>query len=244
MLPIRDSVLRLRTPVVTWTLIALNAAVFLYELTLSPGALDQLIAQYGLLPARYSSAKAVPGLDPENFWPFWTNMFLHAGFLHILSNMWTLWLFGGTLEDRMGRPRFLFFYLLCGLSASLVHFAFNLQSSLPALGASGAIAGVMGAYLVLYPRASITVLFPVLFIPLFFDLPAIFYLGFWFLIQFFSGTASIVNPQHGGGIAWWAHIGGFSAGIVWVALLHSKEKNIYRHFTRQAFRPRWGRWHG
>jgi membrane associated rhomboid family serine protease len=242
MLPIRDSVPRLGRPTVTWTLIALNLAVFLYELALPMPQLEALILEYGLTPARYSNLAWAQsaGLDPENLWPFWTTMFLHGGWMHIIGNMLSLWIFGGSLETRMGSIRFVLFYLVSGLAASLVHFGFNVESAVPAVGASGAIAGVMGGYFLRFPRASVTVLVPILFIPLTFDVPAVLYLGFWFVSQLFSGTLAILAPAAGGGIAWWAHIGGFLAGLVWVRLC-MKQPISYSFFRRPAAAFRWQR---
>ena len=141
-------------------------------------------------------------------------MFLHGGWMHIIGNMWTLWIFGDNVEDRMGPLRFVCFYLLCGLAAGLVHWFTNPDSTLPTVGASGAIAGVLGAYFFLFPYARVIVLIPVLFLPFFFELPALVYLGFWALSQVLSGTLSLVGPREVGGVAWWAHVGGFMAGIV------------------------------
>jgi len=216
MIPIRDTIPARGTPVVTWALIAVNAFVFLCELALGPENLEQFVYLFGLVPARYSHpdwARWV-GFPIDDYWPFVTSMFLHGGWMHLVGNMWTLWIFGDNVEERMGRARFLAFYLLCGLAASLTHWLTNADSTVPTIGASGAIAGVLGAYFVLYPRAHIIVLFPVLFVPLFFQLPAVVYLAFWFLSQVFSGTLSGLGPESVGGIAWWAHVGGFVAGVV------------------------------
>jgi membrane associated rhomboid family serine protease len=169
-----------------------------------------------MVPARYSHpewARAI-GFPVDDYWPFLTSMFLHAGWLHLISNMWTLWLFGKAVEDRMGRMRFLLFYLLTGVAAGLTHWSTNVDSTMPAVGASGAIAGVLGAYFILYPHARIIVMFPVIFLPFFFELPALIYIGFWFLGQVFSGTLSVLGPDDVGGVAWWAHVGGFLAGVV------------------------------
>jgi membrane associated rhomboid family serine protease len=146
-------------------------------------------------------------------------MFLHGGWLHVISNMWILYLFGDNVEDRMGHLRFLGFYLLSGLAANLAHFLVNLDSTMPVIGASGAVAGVMAAYLRLFPRARIITLFPVFFIPYFLELPAYFFMAIWFLSQLFSGAASLLAPDAAGGIAWWAHIGGFLVGFFLVPVL-------------------------
>jgi len=166
------------------------------------------------VPARYSDpewARAV-GLPLHSVWPLLTSMFLHGGWLHLIGNMWTLWIFGDNVEERMGRARFLGFYLLCGLIAGLTQWLTNPGSTLPTVGASGAIAGVLGAYFVLYPHARIIVLLPILFVPFFFELHAVVYLAFWFLSQVYAGTIGSLAPEPVEGVAWWAHVGGFIAG--------------------------------
>ena len=222
MFPVRDTIPHRHFPVTTWALIIVNTFAFLREITLPPKVAEQFIYVFGLIPARYTHpdwAVSV-GLDPHSYWPFLTMMFLHGGWLHIIGNMWFLGIFGDNVEDRMGPLRFLLFYLLCGFVAGLVHMATNSSSTVPALGASGAIAGVMGAYLVLYPRARILAVFPIFFYPLFFEVPAVLYIGIWFLMQFLSGTAAVVSGQQAGGIAWWAHVGGFVTGLLtyWIFL--------------------------
>jgi membrane associated rhomboid family serine protease len=151
--------------------------------------------------------------------PFFTMMCLHGGWLHLIFNMWTLWLFGSTVEDRLGRGRYLAFYLACGVAASIAHVAFNPTSMVPALGASGAIAGVLGCYMRLFPLARVVVVVPILFIPLFFEVYAFVFVGLWFLIQIFQGTLELLLPTSGGGVAWWAHVGGFVAGLTLGPLL-------------------------
>jgi membrane associated rhomboid family serine protease len=153
------------------------------------------------------------GFPIDNYWPFLTSMLLHAGLIHLAGNMWTLWIFGDNVEDRMGRWRFLAFYVLCGIISGQVHWWTNPHSTVPVIGASGAIAGVLGAYAVLYPHARVQTLVLLLFWPLFFELPAVIFIAVWFGIQFLSGTAALLGPGQLGGIAWWAHIGGFIAGI-------------------------------
>jgi membrane associated rhomboid family serine protease len=200
----------------TWTLLLVNAVVFFYELRLTDAQLEQFFYLFGLVPARYSHPQWAlwVGFPADDYWPFLTSMFLHGGWMHFLGNMWTLWIFGDNVEDRMGPLGFVVFYLLCGLAAGLLHYFTNLHSTVPTVGASGAIAGVMGAYFVLYPYARIIAVFPVFFIPFFFELPAVLYLGIWFYSQFLSGMFSLVGPEQVGGIAWWAHVGGFVAGAV------------------------------
>ncbi len=216
MIPIRDTIPSRSAPVVTWALIAVNATVFLCELQFAPEQLEQFFYLFGMVPARYSHpewARSI-GFPIDDYWPFLTSMFLHGGWLHLIANMWTLWLFGKAVEDRMGRMRFLLFYLLAGVAAGLTHWFTNVDSTMPAVGASGAIAGVLGAYFILYPRARIIVILPVFFLPFFFELPALIYIGFWFLSQVFGGALSGLGPDDVGGVAWWAHVGGFLAGVV------------------------------
>jgi membrane associated rhomboid family serine protease len=215
-IPIRDTVPNRYTPVVTWSIIAVNTLVFLYQLTLDPRELQELIYLFGLVPARYSHpawARAI-GFPLDDYWPFLTSMFLHGSWMHIIGNMWTLWIFGDNVEDRMGPWRFLAFYLLTGVAAGLTHYFTNLDSTLPTVGASGAIAGVLGAYFVLFPHSRIIVLLPVFFFPFFFELPAVIYLLFWFLSQMIGGTIAGLTSSDVGGIAWWAHVGGFAAGAI------------------------------
>ncbi|RMH98910.1 MAG: rhomboid family intramembrane serine protease [Calditrichaeota bacterium] len=226
MIPIQDTIPRRTTPFVTWALIAINTVVFLLEASLDPATLERVIFYLGVVPARYT--------DPHwpeaavSYWPFLTNMFLHGGWMHLIGNMWTLWIFGDNVEDRLGHGRYLLFYILSGICASLTHVLFNMGSQIPAIGASGAIAGVMGAYFVLFPHSRVVTLVPVFFLPFFFEIPAVFYLGIWFMTQLFSGTFAIIAPALGGGIAWWAHIGGFVAGIVLLKFLQRYPRRYYR----------------
>ena len=219
MIPIRDTIPREHFPFAVWTLIAANIVVFIYELKVPRDLTEQFIYLFGLVPARFTDPgwAATVGF-PHTYWPFFTTMFLHGGWLHIIGNMWVLWIFGDNVEDRMGPLRFFLFYLLCGLAAGATHVLTNPGSRVPAVGASGAIAGVMAAYLVLFPRGRIIAMFPILFYPVFFQVPAFIYLGFWFLTQFFSGTLAIASDREVSGIAWWAHVGGFAAGILTFSL--------------------------
>jgi rhomboid family protein len=216
MIPIRDTVPTRHPPVATTLLVIANVTVFLLELTLPPGSLEQVFALFGIVPAHYthSAGAGLAGSPLGGAWPFLTAMFLHGSFLHLLGNMWTLWIFGDNVEDRMGPGRFVVFYLLCGLASGLAHVVTNPNSVLPTVGASGAIAGVMGAYFVLFPRARVIVMVPVLFWPFFFELPAVTYLAWWALAQFFAGALILGAPFDVGGVAWWAHLGGFMTGIV------------------------------
>jgi membrane associated rhomboid family serine protease len=207
LIPIRDTIPNRRTPFVTWSLIAINVAVFLYELTLDPQDLERLVYNFGVVPARF-------GVSQGGYWTLLTCMFLHGGWGHVIGNMWSLWIFGDNVEDVMGRWRFLTFYLLTGVVAGLTHIFTNGGSQVPTVGASGAIAGVLGAYFVLFPRARIIAMLPILFFPFFFEVPAVMYLLFWFLTNLLSGTLSGLGPQNVRGVAWWAHVGGFAAGVV------------------------------
>lgn len=163
-------------------------------------------------------------------------MFLHGGWMHLIGNMWMLWIFGDNVEDRLGHGRYLLFYVLCGLAASWTHILLHPNSTVPAIGASGAISGVMGAYLLLFPRARVITLFPLFFIPYFLELPAIVYLGAWFLMQLFSGAFSILAPGEGGGIAWWAHVGGFLAGALLGPPMR-RRRRYYRPYFRDEHIP-------
>ena len=221
MFPIRDNVPRRHVPFATWGLIAVNVVCFLRELTLPPDAAEQVMYLFGLVPARFTQPEWAAQVGfPHSFLPFVTTMFLHGGWLHVIGNMWVLWIFGDNVEDRMGPLRFLAFYFGCGIAAGVIHVLTNPTSRVPAVGASGAIAGVMAAYFMLYPRARVLAMFPIIIFPIFFEVPAWIYLGFWFLTQFFSGTLAIATRTPVSGIAWWAHIGGFATGILtfWVFL--------------------------
>jgi membrane associated rhomboid family serine protease len=216
MFPIRDGVATRYAPVITWCLIASNCAVFLAQLSLTPAELEWFLARFALIPARYFHAMAgiAPAQSLADYLPFVTNMFLHGGWLHLIVNMWTLWIFGAAVEDRLGAVTYLVFYLATGIAASIAHAVFNPDSVVPALGASGAIAGVIGCYVRLFPLARLLVVVPILFIPLFFEVPAIFFAGFWFLMQLLQGSFELLAPSDGAGVAWWAHVGGFIAGLL------------------------------
>jgi membrane associated rhomboid family serine protease len=236
MFPIRDTIPSRNPPIMTWLIILANTLVFLVELSMSEYALKHFFYLFGLVPARYTHPEWAPllGLPVDDYWPFLTSMFLHGSWVHIFGNMWTLWIFGDSVEDRMGPVRFLVFYLLCGLAAGLTHSLTNPGSTIPTVGASGAIAGVLGAYFVLFPYARVVVLVPILFFPLFFELPAVTYLGFWALTQLITGTLSLAAPGNVGGIAWWGHVGGFGAGIL-LQLVFVKRGSAYRRPSRDEY---------
>ncbi len=221
MLPLRDTIRSHRFPIMTWTLIAANTLVFLYEAQLSPPALTRFVNAWGLIPATFSF------FSPLGWVRIFTAMFLHGGWFHVVSNMWFLFIFGDNVEDRMGPGRYLAFYLLGGVTAALVQVFTAPGSMTPVVGASGAIAAVLGGYLVLYPAARVTTMVPVFFFITFVDIPAVLYLGFWFVMQIFSGLAALGAPVNAG-VAWWAHIGGFVFGMAAVHLFTEKEPAYYR----------------
>lgn len=232
MLPIRDTIPSKFPPLMTWAIIGANSAIFLFELALSPFQLEALFYWFGIVPARYTHPDwaLMLGFPIDNYWPFLTSMFLHSGWLHFIGNMWTLWIFGDNVEARMGPLRFLLFYIMCGIVAGLVHWFTNLHSTIPTIGASGAISGVLGAYFLFYPRAHIITLIPIFFYPLFVALPAATFALIWFMSQLISGASSLLDPEQVGGVAWWAHIGGFLAGLVSCKLFQHPDRKgpLYR----------------
>jgi len=229
MFPIRDSIRSRTVPGVTRTLIVLNAVVFFYELTLGREGLENLFYLFGVVPARlaHPAWAAHAGFPGGALLTLLTYQFLHGGWLHIISNMWALWIFGDNVEDAMGHFRYLGFYVFCGVVAALTQTFVNSGSAVPSVGASGAIAGVLGAYLMFYPTAWVQVVLPIFFFPFFFELPALLYLGFWFLTQVFSGTESLARRGEASGIAFWAHVGGFVAGMV-LCYAFKKKGRLYR----------------
>src|SRR4030088_3473311 len=234
MIPLKNAVPSRYPPVVTWMLIAANCLVFLFQNSLSPLELEMFLRDFALIPARYTAALAYGELTLGDFVPMFTMMFLHGGWLHLILNMWTLWLFGPAVEDRLGHGRYLAFYLACGLAASVAHFVFNPTSVVPALGASGAIAGVLGSYMRLFPLARVVVLVPVIFVPLFFEVYAFVFVGLWFLLQVLQGTVDLLLSSRGGGVAWWAHIGGFVAGLVLCSLLVQSERRYRAYYPDEG----------
>ena len=216
MLPLSDHIPRRTVPVITMLIIIVNVIVFLWELQLGPD-LQQAIFQVAFIPARFW----LPGSLFANLETIFISMFLHGGFLHVGSNMLYLWIFGDNIEDRLGHVRYAVFYLLCGFIAALTHALANPSSTLPAIGASGAIAGVLGAYLILFPRARVTTLIPIFVFIMIRELPAVLLLGFWFVLQLFSGVGSlgVRDAQDMGGVAYFAHISGFVAGMILIVLM-------------------------
>ncbi|HEV8346152.1 MAG TPA: rhomboid family intramembrane serine protease [Vicinamibacterales bacterium] len=212
MIPLRDVIPSRSTPYITVTIIALNAVAFLFELSLGERQLTEFLYFYGVIPAAFS-------------WPtLITSMFLHGGWSHFIGNMWYLWIFGDNVEDRVGHGRFIVFYLLCGIAAAIGQIVMDPYSELPTIGASGAIAGVMGAYFVLYPHSRVLTLIPWIFIQIV-EIPAIVLLGFWFLMQFLSAGAIAVtsNSHGGGGVAFAAHVAGFVVGAIGVFAFRKPE---------------------
>ena len=218
MFPLKDTVPHRTFPLMTLFIIVVNGLVFFFELSMPENYQNAFIALFGLVPARYSHPlwAQVAGFPLDSYWPFFTNMFLHGGWLHIIGNMWMLYLFGDNVEDRMGSGRYFIFYTLSGLASGLLQSLIAPASRVPAIGASGAIAGVLGAYFILYPAGRVLTLIPIFIIPWFVEIPAIVFLGFWFVSQLFSGLAAlnVPNAANMGGVAWWAHIGGFLFGIL------------------------------
>ncbi len=237
MIPIGDSPRTRTLPIVNWTLIAVNVLVFLFELSLPSRALDRFLMIWGAVPVRIWGALLGHG---DAFWliTLITSQFLHGGWAHILGNMLYLWVFGDNVEDRMGHLRYLAFYLLCGVIAGLIQTLVLFGSRVPLIGASGAIAGVLGAYLVLFPGARVTVLAPYFFFGLgFFEVPAAVLLVMWFLLQFINGLAAITTASPSvGGIGWWAHIGGFVAGWLLARLFARRPR------PRPVFPYDWYEW--
>ena len=213
MIPLRTDVLRRTVAAFNGLLILINIAAFLYELTLGPRQGQAFVYTFGLIPANTQLLFAHPGAGlGRAFIPVVTSMFLHGGWMHLLGNLLFLWVFGGSVEEAMGHIRYLGFYFICGIGAALTHIVANWGSTVPTVGASGAISGVMGAFLVLYPRARVTTLIPALFLFFTVRIPAVLMMGYWFALQFLSGLASLDMARDQGGVAWWAHVGGFVLG--------------------------------
>jgi membrane associated rhomboid family serine protease len=217
MIPIRDHNPSGTFPAVTVTIILACLGAFLLEVASGP-RIEQVFYTFGLVPGNVTYGLETGSLDwGSAILPFFTSMFLHGGWMHLIGNMWFLWIFGDNVEDTLGSFRFLAFYLVCGLASGATHYALSPTSTVPTVGASGAIAGVLGGYAALFPGARVVTLIPLGFIIRFVELPAWVMLGFWFLIQALSGFASL--GATGGGVAWWAHVGGFVAGLALVKLV-------------------------
>jgi membrane associated rhomboid family serine protease len=224
MIPLRDKNPSMSIPFVTIILIVINGIVFLYEVSLG-SQLHGLFVQYAIIPAKYFYQANLGGVAfIERFFPLLTSQFLHGGWFHVIGNLWFLWIFGDNVEDHLGHFTFILFYLFCGVAAGLAHIYTNPSSDLPTVGASGAIAGVMGAYTVLYPKARVLTLIPIFYFIRIVELPAYVFLGIWFLMQSFSGAIALAASGAYGGVAWWAHIGGFAAGAIIVLLFFPRKK--------------------
>ena len=216
MIPIRDTAPCNSTPYVTWGIMSVCIGIFIGMKLMPDQAAISLLNHYGMVPIRYSGLQA--GLPSDGYLSFLTNLFLHAGWMHLIINMWFLWIFADNVEDRMGRLPFLFFYLVCGVFATILQWYFDPTLAIPVIGASGAIAGVLAAYFFLYPLESVVVFFP----PLVLQIPAITFLGLWVLFQLYNATTSVVFEGDTANMAWWAHLGGFVAGSV-----------LYRFFLKR-----------
>jgi membrane associated rhomboid family serine protease len=222
MFPLYDTARSRIFPIVNLALIGANVLAFLYELQMGPAALEGFISDWGLIPARLAG-------EPASAWTtIYSSMFLHGGWFHIINNMWVLFIFGDNVEARMGSAKYLVFYLLSGTAAGLLQTFVLPDSQVPMIGASGAVAGVLGAYLVLFPRSRVASLVPILFIFTIIEIPAFIYLVFWFLSQLYSGWLSFQGVG-GSGIAWWAHIGGFLFGL-FMSLVFARRQPRYRSY--------------
>jgi membrane associated rhomboid family serine protease len=226
MIPLRDSNPSGTVPVVTILLIVINSIIWLYEVSLGV-RVDRFIIEYGLIPFRFIHPyRFAGGFTDNSLVPLISSIFIHAGWLHVIGNMWFLWIFGDNVEDRLGHIKYLIFYLVCGLGSSLIHVFFNLGSQIPTVGASGAISGVLGAYLISFPHARIYTLLIIVVIFRFVELPAFVFLIIWFAFQFLSIASQIGAKGDVGGVAYWAHMGGFVVGILLLWIM--PKKPVYR----------------
>ena len=224
MIPLRDDAPRTTIPYVNYFLIVLNTLVFLFEVSLGPRTRAGFVFQFGFTPTHVNAWLSGGFPADAALVPFFSSMFLHASWGHLIGNMWMLTIFGDNIEDQLGHFRYLIFYLLAGLGADLTHYIFNLNSDIPSVGASGAIAGVMGAYFVLFPSARVLTWVFIFFV----RLPAWLILGYWFIGEFLSGAATAITYSHetsgGGGVAFWAHVGGFITGIILIKILPARRQ--------------------
>jgi len=224
MFPLKDNIPAKNFPTVNIGLIVINVVFFIYQVSYGH-RVDQLIMAFGFIPARFLEQQAENFLDPTRFLPVFSSMFLHGNLLHLISNMWMLWIFGDNVEDCMGHGRYLLFFLLCGIASVAVQAVFSPGSVVPMIGASGAISGVLGAYFLTYPQARVLTLVPIIIFIYLIELPAYFFLGFWFVMQFIQGSVHSLNSATAGtgGIAWWAHVGGFVAGVLLLRVFRHKD---------------------
>lgn len=234
MIPIKDTIHSRSFPIVNWLIIIVNSLVFLLvELPLNNSQLNHLISTFGMTPNQCAapllqglSTASIPGLGVlinGCTVPLFTSMFLHGGWLHIISNMWVLFIFGDNVEDRLGSIPYLIFYLVCGIASGLTQAFIAPNSQVPAIGASGAIAGVLAAYMIYYPRARVVTFIPLFIIPWFINIPSLIFIAIWFLLQFFSGVAAL-GVATSGGVAYWAHVGGFICGLLLVLLFYGRSR--------------------
>ena len=210
MFPIRDTIRSRSFPIVNWTIIILNVLVFFFQSNLSAGGLERFVDDFALIPARVNLSQ------PMSLMPFFTHIWLHGSLLHIISNMWMLVIFGDNVEDRLGSGRYLLFYILGGIAAGVLQYLFSVNPNIPAVGASGAIAAVMGAYFLFFPRSQVVTFVPIFIFGWFVNLPSFIFLGIWFGTQVLSGVVELTTMAGSdmGGVAWWAHIGGFAFGLL------------------------------
>lgn len=232
MFPLQDSNQAHSFPLVNSFIVFLNVAFFLFELALPEASLKTFVEANGFVPRRFIEEFGI-----EQIMTIFTSMFMHGGWLHLLSNMWALHIFGDNVEDRMGHGSYLIFYVLCGIVAALTQILVIPDASIATIGASGALAGVLGGYLILFPKARIITFIPIIIIPWFIEVPAVLFLGIWFFTQFFVGLGSLFTESGGeaGGIAWWAHVGGFIGGMILVKFF--EKRNDYRQFYPDEYYP-------
>jgi membrane associated rhomboid family serine protease len=224
MFPLRDDIPSRLFPVVNLWLILINVACFYYEYSLGL-QLEKFTLEYGFIPSRFLQQQAANPFDAARVIPVFSSMFLHGNLLHLASNMWMLWIFGDNVEDKMGHARYLAFYLLCGVCAVFFQGFAQPYSKAPMIGASGAISGVLGAYFILFPRARILTFIPIIIFFYLVEVPAFIFIGLWFVMQFLQGALQqvTIGSLAEGGVAWWAHVGGFVGGVLLVFLFRKKK---------------------
>lgn len=222
MIPLKDVNPSVKVPFFTYILISFNVLIFIFELSLGEN-LVSFLKVFGVIPERFIHNFLNYPFDFSNYFPILTSLFLHGGFLHLLGNMLSLWIFGDNVEDKLGHFFYIIFYFLSGIGASIAHIIFNFSSQIPTIGASGAIAGVMGAYFYFFPRARVLTLIPIFFFIQIVEIPAFIFLGLWFALQIFSGALSF-GVSSTGGVAWWAHIGGFIFGYLFALIFFRRKK--------------------
>lgn len=223
MIPLRDNLKSRSFPLITVLLIGLNLYVFWQQINLNDQGFAQMIKTYGLTPLSLLEAINNTSTNPVDYIPLISNMFLHGGWIHLLGNLWYLWIFGDNIEDWLGKLSFLAFFICTGLIANITHILLDPFSAVPVIGASGAVSGVLGAYLILYPSAKLKVLVPIFIFLQIFEIPAVIFLGLWFFLQLNSSALA----ESGANIAWWAHIGGFLAGMLLIKLFPCRCKRSY-----------------